>query len=134
MASRTDRVRCGSPYRPRAATRSTRPMPRCAGLSAIDWVAKRPLGDRDRLALVGASMGGQVALLTAAHKPPIRAVASYSAPADLARWREANPFVRDYLDDLCGLEGLPVRSPISRVAQTDAPVMLAHGDKDENVP
>ena len=79
-------------------------------------------------------MGGQVALLAAAHKPPIRAVASFFAPTDLARWREANPFIRDYLDDLCGPEGLPVRSPILRVAQIDAPVLLIHGDRDENVP
>ena len=48
-------------------------------LAAIDWLAKRPLVDRDRLALVGASMGGQVALLAAAHKPPIKAVASFFA-------------------------------------------------------
>jgi len=42
--------------------------------------------------------------------------------------------MRDYLDDLCGPEGLPVRSPILRVAQIDVPVLLIHGDKDENVP
>ena len=42
--------------------------------------------------------------------------------------------MRDYLDDLCGPEGLPVRSPILRVAQIDAPVLLVHGDRDENVP
>jgi dienelactone hydrolase/catechol 2,3-dioxygenase-like lactoylglutathione lyase family enzyme len=103
-------------------------------LAAIDWLARRPLVDRNRIGLVGASMGGQVALLTAAHKPPIKAVASYFAPTDLARWREANPFIRDYLDDLCGPEGLPVRSPILRVAQIDVPVLLIHGDRDENVP
>ncbi|MFO1161712.1 MAG: alpha/beta fold hydrolase [Reyranellaceae bacterium] len=102
-------------------------------LAAIDWLAKRPLVDASRIGLVGSSMGGQVALLAAAHKPPIRAVASYSAPTDLARWREANPFVRDYLDDLCGPEGLPVRSPILRVTQIDVPVLLIHGDNDENV-
>ncbi|HYD07060.1 MAG TPA: alpha/beta fold hydrolase [Reyranella sp.] len=102
-------------------------------LAAIDWLAKRPLVDRDRIALVGNSMGGQVALLTAAHRPPIRAVAAFQPPIDLAAWREANPFVRDYLDDLCGSEGLPVRSPIFRVAQIDVPVLLIHGDKDENV-
>ena len=38
-------------------------------LAAIDWMAKRPLVDRRRIALIGASMGGQVALLAAAHKP-----------------------------------------------------------------
>ena len=42
--------------------------------------------------------------------------------------------MRDYLDDLCGPEGLPVRSPILRVAQIDVPVLLIHGDRDENVP
>jgi dienelactone hydrolase/catechol 2,3-dioxygenase-like lactoylglutathione lyase family enzyme len=103
-------------------------------LAAIDWLARRPLVDANRLALVGNSMGGQVALLAAAHKPPIKAVASFFAPTDLAAWRAANPFVRDYLDDLCGPAGLPVRSPILRVTQIDAPVLLVHGDRDENVP
>ena len=103
-------------------------------LAAIDWLARRPMVDRTRLALVGASMGGQVALLTAAHKPPIRAVASFYAPTDLAAWYKANPFVRDYLDDLCGPAGLPVRSPVLRVAQIDVPVLLVHGARDENVP
>ena len=79
-------------------------------------------------------MGGQVALLAAAHKPPIKAVTAFYAPTDLTRWREANPFIRDYLDDLCGPEGLPVRSPILRVTQIDAPVLLIHGENDENVP
>ncbi len=103
-------------------------------LAAIDWLAKRPSVDRERLGLVGASMGGQVALLAAAHKPHIKAVASFFAPTDLAAWRAANPFIRDYLDDLCGPEGLPVRSPILRVAQIDVPVLLIHGGRDENVP
>ena len=75
-----------------------------------------------------------MALLAAAHTPPVKAVASFFAPTDLVRWRAENPFVRDYLDDLCGPEGLPVRSPILRVAQIDAPVLLIHGDFDENVP
>ena len=103
-------------------------------LAAIDWMAKRPLVDRRRIALVGASMGGQVALLAAAHKPNIAAVAAYFPPTDLMRWYKAVPEMRDYLDDLCGPEGLPVRSPILRVAQIDVPVLLIHGDKDENVP
>ena len=63
-------------------------------LAAIDWLAKRPLVDRERMALVGASMGGQVALLAAAHKPPIRAVASFYAPhrpGALARGQSLHP-------------------------------------------
>src|SRR5215475_6233210 len=100
----------------------------------LDVLANRPLVDRDRIALVGASMGGQVALLAAAHRPPIKAVASFYGPTDLTRWRDANPFIRDYLDDLCGPEGLPVRSPILRVTQIDTPVLLIHGENDENVP
>src|SRR5436190_9168819 len=103
-------------------------------LAAIDWLAHRPLVDRERIGLVGASMGGQVALLAAAHRPPIRAVASYFAPADLAAWRDGNRCVRDYPDDVCRPEGLALRSPIFRVAQIDVPVLLIHGDKDENVP
>jgi dienelactone hydrolase len=103
-------------------------------LAAIDWLGKRPLVDRGRIGLVGASMGGQVALLAAAHKPPVRAVASLYAPADLASWYKGNPYIRDYLDDLCGPEGLPVRSPLLRVAQIEVPVLLIHGAKDENVP
>jgi hypothetical protein len=101
-------------------------------LAAIDWLAKRPLVDpRPHRAGRRASMGGTGgACWPPAHKPPIRAVASFFAPTDLARWREANPYMRDYLDDLCGPEGLPVRSPILRVAQIDAPVLLLHGDRD----
>src|SRR3981189_1741 len=120
--------------RGRAARGARGPPPPWAWRAAIDWRARRPLVDRDRLALVGASMGGQVALLAAAHRPPIKAVASFFAATDLARWREANPFVRDYLDDLCGPEGLPVRSPILRVAQIDVPGLLIHGDLAENRP
>ena len=102
-------------------------------LAAIDWLAKRPLvALLSGLALLLVAIA-LTALLAAAHKPPIKAVASFFAATDLARWREANPFVRDYLDDLCGPEGLPVRSPILRVAQIDVPVLLIHGDRDENV-
>ena len=42
--------------------------------------------------------------------------------------------MRDYLDDLCGPEGLPVRSPIFRVAQIDVPVLLIHGDRTRTFP
>ena len=126
------RCRCAAGWARRArATRACASRSTCWRRST-GWPSGR-WSTASGSALVGASMGGQVALLAAAHKPPIRAVASFFAPTDLARWREANPFVRDYLDDLCGPEGLPVRSPILRVAQIDVPVLLIHGDSDENV-
>ena len=103
-------------------------------LAAIDWLARRPLVDRERIALVGDSMGGQVALLTAAHNPPIRAVAAFSPPIDLAALARGQPVRARLSRRSLRAEGLPVRSPIFRVAQIDAPVLLIHGDKDENVP
>lgn len=103
-------------------------------VAAVDWLARRPFVDPRRIALSGASMGGQVALLAAAAKAPVAAVAAWFPSADMARLREQNPHIGDYLDDLCGVAGLAERSPIHRAADIDVPVLLMHGDKDENVP
>ena len=86
-------------------------------LAAIDWLAKRPLVDKDRIA---PAMGGQAAGGRPSAADPRRRL--LLRPHLMSRWRDANPFIRDYIDDLCGPEGLPVRSPILRVAQIDAPV------------
>ncbi|QQS10630.1 MAG: alpha/beta fold hydrolase [Rhodospirillales bacterium] len=103
-------------------------------IAAIDWLRRLPSVDPGRIGLIGASMGGQVALLAAARRPAIRCVAALFPPSDLDRWYDENPFVRDYLDDIAEPDGLGARSPSRHVAEIDVPVLLMHGDKDENVP
>jgi dienelactone hydrolase/catechol 2,3-dioxygenase-like lactoylglutathione lyase family enzyme len=106
---------------------------------AVDWLAQRPFVDPKRIALFGISLGGQVALLAAARRARVRAVAAYCPGTDLPGLYESNPYMRAYLDDLCGPDdvthaGLLVRSPVHHADDIDVPVLLIHGDKDDNVP
>src|SRR4029453_2473548 len=103
-------------------------------VAAIDWLRRLPSGDPGRIGLIGASMGGQIALLTAARHPASRWGAALFPPTDLEHWYTANPHMQPYLDDLTDAEGLRVRSPIYHVSNMDSPVLLMHGDADENVP
>ncbi len=103
-------------------------------VAAIDWLRRLPSVDPSRIGLIGSSMGGQIALLTAARHPPIRCVAALFPPTDLEHWYTANPHMQPYLDDLADAEGLQLRSPIHHVGDIDVPVLLLHGDADENVP
>jgi dienelactone hydrolase len=103
-------------------------------VAAIDWLRRLPSVDPGRIGLIGASMGGQIALLAAARRPAIRCVAALFPPTDLEHWYVANPHMQPYLDDLTDATGLRIRSPIHHVRDIDVPVLLMHGDKDENVP
>ena len=57
-------------------------------IAAIDWLRRLPSVDPGRIGLIGASMGGQVALLAAARRPAIRCVAALFPPTDLPGWYE----------------------------------------------
>jgi dienelactone hydrolase len=103
-------------------------------VSAIDWLRRLPSVDPGRIGLIGSSMGGQIALLAAARRPAIRCVAALFPPTDLEHWYVANPHMQPYLDDLTDAAGLRMRSPIHHVSDIEVPVLLMHGDKDENVP
>jgi dienelactone hydrolase len=48
---------------------------------ARSWLARRPEADVRRLAILGASMGGEFALVAASHFPWIRAVAAFTPSA-----------------------------------------------------
>jgi dienelactone hydrolase/catechol 2,3-dioxygenase-like lactoylglutathione lyase family enzyme len=111
--------------------------------AAIRWLGARPEVDAARIGLLGFSLGGQVALSTAALKPPIRCVASYFAFVDYLRhasggrpYGAANPALLDYLDDLNDPDpdAWRARSPLHAADRIDASVLLVHGDADENVP
>jgi uncharacterized protein len=51
--------------------------------AAVDWLAKGPRVDADRITVLGHSLGGWAALVTAAAEPRLRAVAVYGAAARL---------------------------------------------------
>ncbi len=102
--------------------------------------------DPHRLALLGRSAGGQLALLVAytAPDPAIRGVVSLYAPIDL-RWGYAHPASPRLLDTRGILEGYlggspdqaptayDAASPLHFVGPESPPTLLIHGSRDELV-
>ena len=62
-------------------------------LDTIQWVRERYNVDPDRIYMAGRSMGGQIALVTAAKNPGLfAAVVDDRGPTDLRRWYEESPW------------------------------------------
>jgi len=118
-------------------------------LAALGWLkenASRLELDASRIALLGRSAGGQLALLAAytTRDPAIRAVVSLYAPSDL-NWgwnNPTNPWVLDSPKTLSEyLGGTPAQvqerfdaaSPIDFVNPGSPPTLLLHGTRDELV-
>jgi acetyl esterase/lipase len=117
--------------------------------AAVEYVKRHaePLGiDPERIALLGRSAGGQLALLVAYERrdPAVRAVVSFYAPTDLRYgYRDpTNPWVIDheaalevYLggDPESAGEAYDAASPIRFVSLGCPPTLLLHGAHDELV-
>lgn len=99
----------------------------------IEWLASQPGVDPDRIAMVGLSFGGQVALLTGALTHRVKAIVSYSGPTDLVKLKEYNGRYWDVWAMSCEPD-LKKRSPVSVAGQIKAPVLLIQGDADTTVP
>lgn len=113
----------------------------CGGRQADDivvaarWFAARAYVDR--VAVVGHSQGGQVALLAAARGAPVEAVVAYAAPSDVAAWGRQmdHAGIKRYVSTVCSQgAGTRWRSPLYQARQMAAPVLLVHGDQDRRVP
>lgn len=133
----------------RLAPRHTFPAQREDVLAALAWLKENAsrLGlDASRIAFLGRSAGGQLALLAAyvARDPAIRGVVALYAPSDL-NWgwtHPTNPRVMDSPKTLSEyLGGTPAQvqahfdaaSPIDFVDPHSPPTLLIHGTRDELV-
>jgi dipeptidyl aminopeptidase/acylaminoacyl peptidase len=114
----------------------------CAGqqprdvVKALQWFAQRPEVDSERIALVGHSQGGQVALLVGAMDVRVRAIIAYAPATDLALWLKMTKLdgIRRYVKNVCSRgDGLEVRSPVHVADRIQAPVLMVHGTADERV-
>jgi len=102
--------------------------------------------DATRIALIGRSSGGQLALLEAytARDPAVHGVVAFYAPSDLL-FLHANPSnarifnstgaLEDYLagNPRAKPDAYRSASPINFVGASTVPTLLIHGDKDELV-
>ncbi|ALE84055.1 S9 family peptidase [Pseudonocardia sp. HH130629-09] len=115
-------------------------------IDALDWAIAQGYTDRDRVAIFGSSYGGYAALVGAAFTPGRFAAAiSYTGMSDLvdltqrvvpvARKAVVNSYGRYIGDpgDPAQAADMLARSPISRVDDITAPVLLIHGANDVRV-
>jgi dipeptidyl aminopeptidase/acylaminoacyl peptidase len=104
-------------------------------LRTLDWV------DGDRLGIFGASYGSYMALLSVTDDPQRRfrcAVTKYGDADIVTSWAQGD---REGVQDLERMMGPPsaaraayrAGSPIHRVAQIEAPLLVAHGERDVRV-
>jgi acetyl esterase/lipase len=117
-----------------------------AAISYVKTLAERASLDPSRIALIGRSAGGQVALLAAytTHDPAIRGVVSFYGPVAL-RWGYENPAKRAIIDSSAVLEMYLGGPPATHAAQYEAaeparfvdastpPTLFIQGLRDELV-
>lgn len=89
-----------------------------AAISYVKTLGETGRVDPNRIALIGQSAGGQIALLAAytARDPAIRGVVSYYGPAAL-RWGYENPAKKAVIDSSAILEEYLGGSPATHAAQ-----------------
>ncbi len=102
---------------------------------AADWLATLPGVNADSIGVLGFSLGGQVALLSGARSPRIKAIVAYFPITDIQRWGDttSNAGIRYfYVPMVCGAGHS--NSPVNSADKIRAPVLLIHGDRDTEVP
>jgi cephalosporin-C deacetylase len=110
-------------------------------MRAIDFATSRDDFDHDRIALVGTSQGGGIALAVAALDPRIKAVAAHVPFLCNFRMaaRTANSRIKNQLDyakrnDETALATLDYFDPFQLAPQLRVPVLMSAGGKDDVCP
>jgi dipeptidyl aminopeptidase/acylaminoacyl peptidase len=110
----------------------------------VDWLVRSGQVDPKRVCIVGASYGGYAAMWGAIRNPErYRCAASMAGVADLPRMLRydrklfsATRYYREW-QTMVGGEGktdLAAVSPINFASRLKVPVLIGHGEKDDNVP
>lgn len=118
--------------------------------AAVAWVRSHIAehgGDPARLALMGHSAGGHLALMAAMPEPgepaPVSAVVGCAAVSDLVSDSRRRGEISKSLQNLfafapdlapASLEVLAGASPLGRISPSCPPVLFLHGDADKTVP
>jgi dipeptidyl aminopeptidase/acylaminoacyl peptidase len=109
----------------------------------VDWLVKSGQVDPKRVCIVGASYGGYAALWGAIRNPDrYRCAASFAGVTDLAAQLKANKkmfsagrYFREWRTKVQGDQNVDLAaiSPLDQAARLKVPVLIAHGEDDENV-
>jgi dipeptidyl aminopeptidase/acylaminoacyl peptidase len=111
--------------------------------AVLDWIAKQPDLDPQRVVVMGTSYGGYLALASLlAYRDQLRGGITLGAITDLATFLEGtSAYRRDHRRAEYGDERDPetrVRlgklSPLSRAGEIKRPLLVAHGARDPRVP
>ncbi len=104
--------------------------------SVIEHLTDQSYVLRDHIGLLGFSQGGQVALLTAALNPKVKAVVAYYPVTNINEWQKTTKAesVKLYISGNCHRGTTSARSPTHFASKINAEVLLIHGDADRRVP
>ena len=105
--------------------------------ASAKWLASEGIADPNRIAVVGWSYGGYAALQSAVVEPQLfKAVAAIAPVTDLAMLkREYDQYTTKQLvaDFIGSGPHIEAASPLRHASAIKVPVLLAHGDMDQNV-
>ena len=97
------------------------------------WLAEQGIADPDRIAIFGYSYGGFAAMAASVRKnSPFQCAISGAGLAELRSFDKVtfdNPFQREYQNPTIG--GM---SPLDHVRDSEIPIFVFHGDRDQRVP
>ncbi|MGK6353767.1 alpha/beta hydrolase family protein [Sphingomonas sp. DT-207] len=110
----------------------------------VKWLTGRGTADPKRVCIMGASFGGYAAMWAAVRNPELyRCAISFAGISDVASMLRfdrksfsAPRYARDWQSRVQGDKdfGLDQISPIKMVDKLTVPILIAHGEDDDNVP